>query len=143
DRRRAIRQSAGRPGGMAQRLFEATGAFPVIVGVRGEEPLAVEIRAACQMAIDLVGRTELTTLVDLAGAAILAVGNDTGATHIAAAAGRPVIVLISAASEPRRCTPRGSQVHVLTSAGLDDLGVDRVFTHALRAVRSDAGTLDA
>jgi ADP-heptose:LPS heptosyltransferase len=135
-RHRGKRWPAGRYGELAQRLFEATGALPVIVGSRGEETLAAEIRAACQAAIDLVGRTELTGLVDLAGAAVFAVGNDTGATHIAAGTGHPVIVLFSAASQPSRCAPRGSQVHVLTSASLDDLRVDRVFTEALRAIRA-------
>jgi ADP-heptose:LPS heptosyltransferase len=129
------RWPARRYGVLAQRLFEATGALPVIIGARGEEPLAAEIRAACEAAIDLVGRTELTSLVDLADAALFTVGNDTGATHIAAASGHPVIVLFSAASEPSRCAPRGDRVHVLTSAGLDDLQVDRVFTQAMRAVR--------
>ena len=137
------RWSAGRYGELAQRLFEATGALPVIVGSRGEESLAAEICAACQAAIDLVGRTELTGLVDLVGAAVFAVGNDTGATHIAAAAGHPVIVLFSAASEPSRCAPRGREVHVLKSASLFDLGVDRVFIEALRAVRAGESTINA
>jgi ADP-heptose:LPS heptosyltransferase len=137
------RWPARRYGALARRLFKATGALPVIIGVRGEERLAAEIRAVCQAAIDLVGHTELTGLVDLAGAAIFAVGNDTGATHVAAAAGHPVIVLFSAASDPSRCAPRGSRVHVLTNARLDDLAVDRVFTQALRAVRSCDSTVDA
>jgi ADP-heptose:LPS heptosyltransferase len=131
----AKRWPARRYGELAQRLFEATDALPVIIGARGEEPLAAEIAAACRAAIDLVGRTELTSLVDLAEAALFTVGNDTGATHIAAAGGHPVIVIFSAASEPSRCAPRGDQVHVLTSACLDDLQVDRVFARAMRAVR--------
>ena len=40
-------------GKLAQRLIEATGALPVVVGARGEEPLAAEIRARCPDAIDL------------------------------------------------------------------------------------------
>jgi ADP-heptose:LPS heptosyltransferase len=139
----AKRWPARRFGELAQRLFEATGALPVVVGASGEEYLAAEIRAACQVAIDLVGRTGLADLVDLAGAAGFSVGNDTGATHVAAAAGQPVIVLFSAASEPRRCAPRGNRVHVLFSADLDVLEVDRVFTQAMRAVRPCQRTIDA
>ena len=137
----AKRWPARKYGELAQRLFEATGVLPVVIGAHGEEPLAAEIRAACRAAIDLVGCTELTSLVDLAGAAVFTVGNDTGATHIAAASGHPVIVLFSAASEPSRCAPRGNRVDVLTGADLDDLEVDRVFTQAMQAVRIFESTL--
>jgi len=127
------RWPAGYYGALAQLLTEATGALPVIVGAPGEEALATEIRAACPEAIDLVGRTELTGLIDLADAAVFAVGNDTGATHIAAASGHPVVVLFSDASDPRRCAPRGREIHVLTSPCLDGLPVGRVFTEVMQA----------
>jgi ADP-heptose:LPS heptosyltransferase len=120
-------------GELAQQLLKATGTLPVIIGALGEERLASEIRAACPAAVDLIARTELTTLVDLADAAAFTIGNDTGATHIAAAGGNPVIVLFSAASDPSRCAPRGQEVHVLTSPRLDDLPVDRVFAQAMQA----------
>ena len=114
-------------GELAQQLFQSTGIVPVIIGGAGEEALAAAIQAACPVAIDLVGRTELTSLVDLADAAAFTIGNDTGATHIAAVGGHPVFVLFSDASDPGRCAPRGPQVHVLTSPCLDDLQVDQVF----------------
>lgn len=120
-------------GELAHRLFEATGAVPVIIGAPGEEPLGHEIRAACPDAIDLVGRTALTNLVDLAGAAHFTIGNDTGATHIAAAGGHPVVVLFSDASDPSRCAPRGSEIRILSSRRLDELAVDRVFMEAIQA----------
>jgi ADP-heptose:LPS heptosyltransferase len=120
-------------GMLAQCLFETTGIIPVIVGAPGEEPLAVEIGDLCPDAIDLVGRTELTGLIDLAAAAAFTVGNDTGATHIAAAGGHPVVVLFSGASDPRRCAPRGREIHVLTSPRLDELPVSRVFSEVMRA----------
>jgi ADP-heptose:LPS heptosyltransferase len=120
-------------GELAQRLLEATGKLPVIIGAPNEEKLAVDIRAACPVAVDLVGHTELTTLVDLAGAAAFTVGNDTGATHIAAAGGNPVVVLFSRASDPSRCAPRGREVHVLTSRRLNDLPVDWVFMRVMHA----------
>jgi ADP-heptose:LPS heptosyltransferase len=127
------RWPAERYGELARRLFEATSALPVITGARGEEPLAAEIRAACPEAVDLVGRTSLTGLADLANAALFTIGNDTGATHIAAAGGHPVVVLFSGASDPSRCAPRGREVHVLASPRLDDLAVDRVFAQAVEA----------
>jgi ADP-heptose:LPS heptosyltransferase len=127
------RWPARRYGELARRLFKATGTLPVIIGAQGEEPLAAEIRGACPEAIDLVGRTGLTSLADLADAAAFTVGNDTGATHIAAAGGHPVVVLFSDASEPSRCAPRGREIHVLTSPRLDDLLVDRVFAQVMHA----------
>jgi ADP-heptose:LPS heptosyltransferase len=123
-------------GVLAQRLIEATGILPVIVGASGEEPLAAEIHALCPDAIDLVGRTELTSLIDLADAAAFTVGNDTGATHIAAAGGQPVVVLFSDASDPRRCSPRGHEIHVLSSPRLDRLPVSHVFSAVMQATRS-------
>ncbi|MBO0738915.1 MAG: glycosyltransferase family 9 protein [Alphaproteobacteria bacterium] len=122
-------------GELARRVLAATGLVPVIIGARGEEPLAADIRAACPAAIDLVGRTELTRLADLAVAAAFTIGNDTGATHIAAAGGHPVIVLFSDASVPSRCAPRGSEIHVLTSARLNELPVDRVFASVMQTRR--------
>jgi len=127
------RWPAGRYGELARQLLEATGIIPVIIGSAGEEGLAAEIRAACPSAIDLVGRTELTSLVDLADAAAFAVGNDTGATHIAALGGQPVLVLFSDASDPSRCAPRGPKVHLLSSRCLNDLPVCRVFVQVLQA----------
>jgi ADP-heptose:LPS heptosyltransferase len=129
-------------GELAQRLLEATGNLPVIIGAPSEKKLAVEIRAACPAAVDLVGRTELTTLVDLAGAAAFTVGNDTGATHIAAAGGHPVIVLFSRASDPSRCAPRDREVHVLTSARLNELSVDRVFMRVMHATGRSSASVD-
>ena len=123
-------------GALARRLLKATGALPVIIGAQGEERLAAEIRAACPAAIDLVGRTELTALADLANAAAFTVGNDTGATHISAAGGHPVVVLFSEASDPSRCAPRGREIRVVTSPRLDELGVDRVFAEVMRAIRA-------
>jgi len=129
----AKRWPAKRYGELARLLSEATGLLPVIIGGAGEDVLAAEIRTACPAAIDLAGRTELTGLVDLADAAAFTIGNDTGATHIAAVGGRPVVVLFSDASDPSRCAPRGRDIHVLTSPSLDDLSVERVFMQVMQA----------
>jgi ADP-heptose:LPS heptosyltransferase len=127
------RWPAGRYGELARRLLEATAALPVIIGAHGEEALAAEICGACPEAVDLVGRTSLTSLADLADAAFFTIGNDTGATHIAAAGGHPVVVLFSGASDPSRCAPRGREVHVLASGRLEDLSVECVFTKVMQA----------
>jgi ADP-heptose:LPS heptosyltransferase len=119
-------------GALACRLVETTGIPPVIVGAPGEEPLGAEIRAACPEAIDLVGCTALTDLVDLADAAAFSIGNDTGATHVAAAGGNPVVVLFSDASDPKRCAPRGQEIHVLSWPRLDVLPMAHVFAQVMQ-----------
>ena len=127
------RWPARRYGELALRLSRASLALPVIIGAQGEEPLAAEIRRYCPGAVDLVGCTSLTNLADLATAALFTIGNDTGATHIAAAGGHPVVVLFSDASDPSRCAPRGREVHVVASSRLDDISVDRVFAEVMLA----------
>ncbi|HYM01923.1 MAG TPA: glycosyltransferase family 9 protein [Stellaceae bacterium] len=115
---------------LARRLHDA-GYLPVIVGAPDERSLGETIRAACPDAVDLVGKTDLLDLAGIAAGAALTVGNDTGATHMAAAGGNPVVVLFSRASEPSRCAPRGGLVRVLTESDLADLGVDIVFGQAV------------
>jgi ADP-heptose:LPS heptosyltransferase len=127
------RWPAQRFGELARRLFASTGALPVVIGAPGEEPLAAAIRAVCPEAIDLVGRTQLTDLVDLADAADFTIGNDTGATHIAAAGGHPVVVLFSDASDPSRCAPRGPGVRIVVSPYLAELPVEPVFAQLMQA----------
>ena len=56
----------------------------------------------------------------------LAVGNDTGPTHLAAALGVRSVVLFSAESDPALTAPRGD-VTVLQEPDLADLAVDRVL----------------
>lgn len=136
--RPAKRWPAEQYGALARRLA-ASGLLPVIVGGRGEEGLAQAILAACPGALDLVGRTDLEGLADLARGAALTVGNDTGVTHIAAAGGHPVVVLFSNESDPRRCAPRGGVVRVIAVPDLASLSVDRVMTTAKRALESGAG----
>ena len=102
------RWPADRYGELASRLSRA-GYLPVVVGVTGEDPLGDIIRAICRDAVDLIGRTDVAGLAALARAAALTIGNDTGATHVAAASGHPVVVLFSAASDPTLCAPRGSR----------------------------------
>ncbi len=105
----------------------ARGLTPVVVGT--EADLAATIRAACPQAVDLTGRTQLADLFAVAARARLAIGNDTGPMHIAAAAGCPCIVLFSGDSDPALTAPRGpggEWPEVLRAARLADLPVERV-----------------
>lgn len=120
------RWPANRYGELALRLQHA-GYLPVLVGVHGEADLGRAVRDVCPEAVDLVGRTDVAALAALARSAVLTVGNDTGATHVAAAGAHPVVVLFSRASDPRLCAPRGTLVRILAEPDLADLSVERVF----------------
>ena len=113
---------------LAARL-ESLGLLPVVVGARGETPLADVIRQACPQAVDLTGQTTLPELAGLAARAQVAVGNDTGPMHLAALMGCPSVVLFSADSNPSLTAPLGrvpGQVCVLSVQDLATLSVNRV-----------------
>jgi len=128
----AKRWPASRYGELAIRLKRA-GYLSVLVGVHGEAELGRAICDICPEAVDLVGRTDVATLAALVGSAALTVGNDTGATHVAAAGANPVVVLFSRVSDPRLCAPRGKLVHVLMKPDLADLSVEKVFAACMAA----------
>jgi ADP-heptose:LPS heptosyltransferase len=113
--------------GELARLLSQHGYLPAVVGAVGERELGRAICAACPTSVDLVGQTDVAALAALARAAALTVGNDTGATHVAAAGGNPVVVLFSGASNPDLCAPRGAQVRVLAEPDLADLAVETVL----------------
>ena len=73
----------------------------------------------------------------LGARAALAVGNDTGPLHLAAAAGAPAIVLFSKASDPALSAPRG-RVAILRADRLEDLPVAQVAQAANSLVASPA-----
>ena len=101
----------------------------MVIGGPSEATLARIIADACPRAVDLTGRTAIADIAGLARHAALAVGNDTGPMHLAAAAGCPCVVLFSADSDPVRTAPRGpggGWPIVLREADLADLPVARV-----------------
>jgi ADP-heptose:LPS heptosyltransferase len=118
------RWPAERFGALAALLGDR-GVTPVIVGAPQDSPLAAAIRAVYPAAVDMTGRTNLRQLAAVATGASLAVGNDTGPLHLAAATGIPCIALFSADSDPALTRPRG-QVTVLSAPSLADLPVQRV-----------------
>ncbi|MGH7059962.1 MAG: glycosyltransferase family 9 protein, partial [Stellaceae bacterium] len=126
-------------GELAGRLHR-DGLVTVVAGVAGEETIARAIRDVCPDCVDLVGRTDLAALAALARVAALTIGNDTGATHVAAAGGRPVVALFSHASEPGLCAPRGAAVTVLVEPDLADLTVDKVFAACRPAIAAAQAT---
>ena len=95
------------------------------VGVVGG-PTEADLAAGIPLAKDLTGKTDLLQVGALGARATLAVGNDTGPTHLLAAAGAPTLVLFSAESNPALCAPRGRQVAVLRRDQLADLPLEAV-----------------
>ncbi len=125
-------------GELARRLNHA-GYIPVLVGVRGEADLGSVIGDLCPDTVDLIGRTDVAELGALARAASLTVGNDTGATHVAAAGGNAVLVLFSRASDPSLCAPRGKTTRVLTEPNLAELSVEGVFSACMAMTTAPVG----
>jgi ADP-heptose:LPS heptosyltransferase len=123
------RWPAARFAAIAQGLAN-DGLLPVIVGSAAEAPLGAAIRALYSPALDLVGRTDLGLLAALAGRARLTIGNDTGVSHLATAAGCRLVVLFSRHSDPARCAPRGGFVRIIAEPDLDDLPAATVLAAA-------------
>ena len=122
--RPAKRWPAARFGELAG-LLSKRGLRPVVAGTDADRKLAAAILAACPGALDLTGRTSLAELAVWAGHAAVAVGNDTGPMHLAAALGCKCLVLFSGESDPALTAPRGD-VTVLRKRDLADLAVARV-----------------
>ncbi|HUO12382.1 MAG TPA: glycosyltransferase family 9 protein, partial [Caulobacteraceae bacterium] len=114
---------------LAKRLQDA-GYDIVVVGALGEAPLAHAIQRQAPRARDLTGRTDIAQIAALGARAALAVGNDLGVLHLAAAAGAPTLALFPSSPDPALSAPRGL-VTVLHTPELKDLTVDSVARTAL------------
>lgn len=120
------RWPAERFGALAARLDLPS----VICGIASETPLAEEIRRLAPQSMDLTGRTNLRQLAAVARRATLAIGNDSGPTHLAAAMGCPTVALFGSESDPALCAPRGRAVTVLRRQPLSALPVEEVLQAA-------------
>ena len=107
------------------RILYSRGFDVVIIGGPQETDLAHTIQRAAPRARDLTGNTDFARIAMLGARAALAVGNDTGPLHLAAASGAPTIVLFSKASDPALSAPRG-RVAILRADNLADLPVAQV-----------------
>ncbi len=101
----------------------------VVLGSADDAELARPIRKVAPNAIDLTGKTSLTQLAAVIRRASLAVGNDTGPMHMAAAFGIPSVVLFSGESDPALTAPRyadGGWPKILRAPHLSGLPVAQV-----------------
>jgi ADP-heptose:LPS heptosyltransferase len=112
----------------AKKFHEVTAGLKmpvVVVGTKGEAELARIIGGT-----DLTGQTNFFELASVFRGAAMAIGNDTGPMHMAAALGTPCISLFSAASDPVRAAPRypdGGWPVILRAPNLVDLEVAQVI----------------
>ena len=103
------------------------GLTPVLIGGESEADAIDTIARAAPTARNLQGSTSLSELVALARDAAVAIGNDTGPMHLAAASNCPTVVLFSGESDPKLTAPRGPRVEVLRMNSLAELDVDKVM----------------
>lgn len=91
---RAKRWPAERYAALADKLIEELNAKVLLVGSPGEADVANAVTEQMnQRAVDLTGKTSLAELVAILSVVNLLVTNDTGPAHIAAALGRPTLVI--------------------------------------------------
>lgn len=93
----------------------------VVIGGPAEAPLAAAIVAAAPGTRDLTGQTSFADIAALARHAAFCIGNDTGPTHLIAAAGCPTLALFGEDSDPALCAPRGPRATFLRHLPLSAL----------------------
>ena len=96
---------------LAAKLREA--GFAVwLMGSEKDQPVSRAIlEASPGCALDLCGKTDLASAIDLIAVAHVVVSNDSGLMHIAAALDRPLVALFGSSS-PRHTPPRSSKARV-------------------------------
>ena len=87
------------------------GARAVLVGAAADREIARAIQSALDPAVrasvvDLVGRTDVATLMAMLARCAVVVANDSGAMHVASAVGRPVVAIFGPTDE-RATAPMG------------------------------------
>jgi heptosyltransferase-2 len=107
---------------LAARLVQERGALCVIVGAAHDRDAARAIEswlrahapAAVSRVVNLTGRTRLSALVGVIDRTRVFVSNDSGAMHLAAALGKPVVAVFGP-TDDRATRPIGEH-HVLTAS---------------------------
>jgi heptosyltransferase-2 len=102
--------------GLARGMM-ARGLKVALFGSPNDKAVAAEIAALAPGVVDLTGQTQLEDAIDLIAAARLAVSNDSGLMHIAAAVGTPIVAVYGSTSPAN--TPPLSDRRELVWLGLD------------------------
>ncbi len=91
---RAKRWPAERYAILADRFIDECGADVILIGAAPEEDVSLDVRERMHnLPILLTGKTDLSQLVSVLSLVDMLVTNDTGPAHIAAALGRPTLVI--------------------------------------------------
>ncbi len=102
--------------GVASALHARDGTSAVLVGTREDAGPAAEVaRLLGAAACDLTGATDLPTLAGILDRAALAVSNDSGVMHLAAALGKPTVAVFGSTS-PVWSAATGPRVRALYAA---------------------------
>lgn len=102
------------------------GVASVLAGTAAEGDALTRIASQIPGAVNLCGQTSLAQLAGLARRAATVIGNDTGPAHLAAAVGAPVLVVMSAVTNPARSAPRGPRAGWIQCPDLKDLEAETV-----------------
>jgi heptosyltransferase-2 len=137
---------------LADRLISECGADVIFFGTAGEKEIAARIRSHMKSrAISLVGETSMRDLAAMFASCSVFIGNDSGAMHVAAAAGLPVIGIFGSTDpegtapvtqqftlirEPVSCSPCFLRRCPVDHRCMTRIGVDSVFTAAMRIKNS-------
>ena len=101
---------------LADRLISECGADVIFFGTPGEKEIAARIRSHMKSrAISLVGETSMRDLAALFASCSVFIGNDSGAMHVAAAAGLPVIGIFGS-TDPEGTAPVTEQFTLIREA---------------------------
>ena len=98
-----------------ERLAARRGASAVLLGSGADAPFATLVRRHAATARDLTGRTSLRQLLAVLTRVRVVFGPDSGALHLAAALGKPVVSLWGATSA-ERSAPLGSEALAIRGA---------------------------
>jgi heptosyltransferase-2 len=106
----------GRFAQLADRLISECGADVIFFGTPGEKEIAARILSQMKsQAISLVGETSMRDLAALFASCSIFIGNDSGAMHVAAAAGVPVIGIFGS-TDPEGTAPVTEQFTLIREA---------------------------
>ncbi len=98
---------------VCDRLAERQGGVFVLLGAGADAPAARRVAGkTAARTVDLAGKTSLRMLGAVAERCMMVVSNDSGAMHVAAATGTPVVGLFLS-TDPERTGPRGGRHQVV------------------------------
>lgn len=109
------------------RRLGGRGIASVLIGTEADRQATDQILAGSKTAMSLLDHTDILDIPAIAHLAEMALGNDTGPMHLAAAAGCRSVVLFSGESDPDLCAPRG-RVTILRKPDLAELEVEEVWS---------------